>query len=544
MFKLSVRDLPPLPPIHERTLSAVLVRQLATAPDQTAVSDAVRSLSYGALYEEALSVAGGMAALGVREHETVLLMLDNHLDYVIAWWALSLTTRVEVPVNTSYKGSILVHVINNSGARAIVIEAAYLPLLAEVADRLLRLELVIVRGEGDPIMVPKGLKASSWTELRGPRPAPAILEPWDLMGIMYTSGTTGPSKGVRVTHAHAYGYAAPAVLGRALASDVTLCTLPLFHIGGQWAGIYNSMIAGGSSVVLPRFSATTYWNDVRRYGCTYTLMLGAMANFLYQQPAQDDDALHTLKRVLMVPVIPQVDEFRRRFGIEAVSTAYGLTEGSTVLLAPGGEARPGSVGWPRSDFKVRLVDEHDIEVPAGRVGELVIRTDDPWSVMDGYHDMPEATVNAWRNQWLHTGDAFRCEADGQYVFVDRMKDAMRRRGENVSSFEVETEIMQHPAVLEASVVAVPSDATEDDILACVVLRPGAELAPEELLAFLDPRLPYFMVPRYVACMDELPKTPTAKVRKQALRERGITATTYDRQSHSRPRTKEANVIPR
>lgn len=543
MPKLNRSDLPPLPPIRERTLSAVLDRQLATAPDQAAVRDSVRSMSYGALYEEALTVAGGLAALGVREHETVLLMLDNHLDYVIAWWALALTTRVEVPVNTSYKGAILAHVINNSGARAIVIEAAYLPLLAEVADRLVRLELVIVRGEGEALRVPKGLTASRWTELRGPRPAPPTLQPWDLMGIMYTSGTTGPSKGVRVTQAHAYGYAAPAVLGRALASDVTLCTLPLFHIGGQWAGIYNSLIAGGSSVVLPRFSATTYWDDVRRYGCTYTLMLGAMANFLYQQAARDDDARQPLKRVLMVPVIPQLDEFRQRFGIEAVSTAYGLTEGSTVLLAPGGQARPGSVGWPRTDFEVRLVDEHDIEVPAGSVGELVIRTDDPWSVMDGYHDMPEATVHAWRNQWLHTGDGFRREADGQYVFVDRMKDAMRRRGENVSSFEVETEIMQHPAVLEASVVAVPSDATEDDILACIVLRPGAELAPEALLVFLDARLPYFMVPRYVTWMDELPKTPTAKVRKQALRETGVSATTYDRAAHAQPRTRDTHVKP-
>jgi len=203
-----------------------------------------------------------------------------------------------------------------------------------------------------------------------------------------------------------------------------------------------------------------------------------------------------------------------------------------VLIAPPGRARAGATGVPRADFDVRLVDEHDVEVPRGKAGELVIRTRDPWSVMDGYHQMPEATVGVWRNQWLHTGDAFRIDDDGQYVFIDRMKDAMRRRGENVSSFEVEKEIMEHPAVLEAAVVAVPSAATEDEILACVVVRPGMTLDPNQLLDFLDARLPYFMVPRYVDLLDELPKTPTAKIRKQALRERGVTPTCFDRPPRS------------
>lgn len=517
----------PMPPLAERTFSAVIGRHVAVQPDRPAVRDPVRALSYGALYEEALAVAGGFDRIGVRAGEAVLLMLDNHLDGVVAWWALALTRRTEVPVNTAYRGSILAHVADNSGARAIVMEADYLPLLAEVMDRLPRLEQVVVRGEPNSVL-PARVQVRRWEDLRGPRPAPARLEPWDLMGIMYTSGTTGLSKGVRVTHAHAYGYAAPAVLGRALPEDVSLVTLPLFHIGGQWAGVYNSLIAGGASVVLPRFSATTYWDDVRRYGCTYTLLLGAMANFLYQQAAREDDARHPMKQVLMVPVVPQLDDFKRRFGIETVATAYGLTEGSTAIIAPQGRARPGAVGIPRPDFDMRLVDEHDIEVPRGKAGELLIRPQEPWSVMDGYHEMPEATAAAWRNQWLHTGDAFRIDDDGQYVFVDRMKDAVRRRGENVSSFEVEKEIMAHPAVLEAAVVGVPSAATEDDILACVVLRPDAALEADTLLDFLEARLPYFMVPRYVDFLPELPKTPTAKIRKQALRERGVTPSCHDR----------------
>jgi crotonobetaine/carnitine-CoA ligase len=519
---------PELPPLAERTLPAVFGHWLACQPDKPAVRDPDRALSYGALQDEALAVAGGLARLGLREGEAVLLMLDNHVDFVVAWCALALTGRIEVPVNTAYKGSILAHVAHNSGARAIVIEAGYLPLLVEVAERLPRLEHVVVRGEAAGVTLPPAWRLSRWEELPGPRVALVPAEPWQLIGIMYTSGTTGPSKGVRVTHAHAYGYASPAVIGRALNHDASLVTLPLFHIGGQWAGVYNSLIAGGSSVVLPRFSATSYWDDVRQYGCTYTLMLGAMANFLFQQPLAEGDRRHPMKQVLMVPVMPQLEAFRERFGIHEVATAYGLTEGSTVLIAPLGQARPNGAGMPRGDFEVRLVDAHDIEVPRGQAGELVIRTRDPWSVMDGYHEMSEATVGVWRNQWLHTGDAFRIDDDGQWVFIDRMKDAMRRRGENVSSFEVEREIMEHPAVLEAAVVAVPSAATEDDILACVVVRPGMQLDPAQLLEFLDKRLPYFMVPRYVELMDALPKTPTEKIRKQALRERGVTVAAFDR----------------
>ncbi|CAN7727135.1 AMP-binding protein [Variovorax sp. LjRoot84] len=519
-----------LPPLEARTLGAVLEAHLRVAPDKLAVRDPERALSYAALYEESLAVAAGFAALGVSTQDAALLMLDNHLDYVVAWWALSLTARVEVPVNTAYKGSILAHVINNSGATLIVIESHYLPLLIEVADRLERLVHVVVRGAESGARLLARFKPTPWEALRGPRAAPARLNPWDLIGIMYTSGTTGPSKGVRVTHAHAYGYAAPAVLGLADASDVSLCTLPLFHIGGQWAAIYNNLIAGGSSVLLPRFSATTFWDDVRRYGCTYTMLLGAMANFLFRQPAGADDASHPLRRVMMVPVMAQLDEFKQRFGIEAVCTAYGLTEGSTVLRAPVGQAQAGKVGWPRPDFDVRLVDEHDMPVPDGQMGELVIRTRDPWTVMDGYHEMPEATVKVWRNQWLHTGDAFRREPDGQFVFLDRIKDSMRRRGENVSSFEVEKEINEHPAVLECAVIAVASDASEDEIKACVVLREASRLGAAALLAFLDERLPYFMVPRYVEFMVELPKTPTAKIRKQALRDLGVNAQTYDRTS--------------
>ncbi|HWS74174.1 MAG TPA: AMP-binding protein [Quisquiliibacterium sp.] len=518
-----------LPPIARRNIGTVFDEALRRAPDKVAVHDPDGQLSYAALHDRALQLGGGFESRGFRVGEHVLLMLDNHLDYVLAWLGLALTGRVEVPVNTAYKGTILAHVVNNSGARAIVVEERYCPLLAEIADRLTTLELVVVRGNASAAGLPGRLKVIAFEEIFGPRAKQAKLEPWDLIGILYTSGTTGLSKGVRVTNAHAYGYATPALFDIDRPDEVTMVTLPLFHIGGQWAGVYKSFIAAATAVVLPRFSATTFWDDVRRYGCTYTLLLGAMANFLYRQPPSPTDRDHSLRRISMVPVIAQLEEFKTRFGIEAVGTGYGLTEGSTILRAPMGYAEPGLAGWLRPDFEARLVDENDIEVPEGEVGELVVRTRDPWSIMDGYHAMPEATVKAWRNQWFHTGDAFRRDACGRWYFLDRLKDAVRRRGENVSSFEVESEINEHPAVLESAVIAVPSDASEDEIKACVVLRPGQSVGAEDLLKFLDARLPYFMVPRYVEFMDRLPKTPTEKVQKQELRSRGITPETYDRQ---------------
>lgn len=538
-----------LPPIRERNVVSVFERALARTPDRIAVRDPQRSLSYAALQAEALALAGGFGRLGLARGEFVLLMLDNHLDFVCCWLALSLTGRVEVPVNTAYKGTILAHVINNSGARVLVIEAAYLPVLAEQADRLGKLECVIVRGLGRSADgrgddgrdadrprvgtttnqgLPTRIRVMPFEDLPGPQVAPARLDPWDLIGILYTSGTTGLSKGVRVTHAHAFGYAHPSLMRNVGPDDVTLCTLPMFHVGGQWAGVYNALMAGGQAIVLPRFGATGFWDDVRRYGCTYTLLLGAMGNFLWRQPPGPRDRDHTLRKVLMVPVMAELEEFKARFGIEQVGTGYGLTEGSTITRAPMGEAGPGHCGWLRPDFEARLVDDNDIEVAEGEVGELIVRTRDPWSVMDGYHAMPEATVKAWRNQWLHTGDAFRRDPQGRYYFLDRLKDAVRRRGENVSSFEVETEINEHPAVLESAVIAVPSEHSEDEIKACVVLRPGQSVSAAGLIAFLEPRMPYFMVPRYIEFFEQLPKTPTEKIQKQLLRDRGLTVQTYDR----------------
>jgi crotonobetaine/carnitine-CoA ligase len=283
-------------------------------------------------------------------------------------------------------------------------------------------------------------------------------------------------------------------------------------------------------VLVERFSVSRFWEDVRRYGATQTTIVSTMADFLYRQPERDDDADTPLRKVLMAPVIKEADDFKRRFGVE-IAVGLGQTEASCPIVAPYGRSRPGGSGWCRPDFEIRIVDEHDLEVAQGETGELLVRAREPWSTMLRYNRMPEATVEKFRNLWLHTGDLVRQADDGHVFFVDRGGDRIRRRGENVSSFEVESEIRRHPAVEDAAVVAVPSDHTEDDIKACVRLAEKDGVGERELYGFLAERLPYFMVPRYIELVDEFEKTPTQRIVKSVLRDAGVTPRTWDAAAH-------------
>jgi crotonobetaine/carnitine-CoA ligase len=518
--------------VEKRTIASLINQGAERWPDRPALIDDETTYSYGEVRHRALKIAGGLEALGVGWQDAVLLMLDNSLDYCLAFLATNLSGIVEVPVNTAYKGQILAHVINNSGAKVMVLEEAYLGRIATIASELKHLETLVIRRRAGIDRANVGelkLRAVAFAELTGHAPASVVtVEPWDLLGILYTSGTTGQSKGVRVTQAHSWDCYRPSHWDAAGHQEVVLVTQPLFHLGGQWAGVSYAMHSGGTAVIQPGFSASRFWEQVRKFGCTQTLMLGAVANFLYRQEPRPDDRDHSLARVIMIPVIPEVADFKARFGVE-VATAYGLTEGSSPIVSRYGEAVPGFCGRPRAEYEVRIVDEHDQDVPVGATGEAVIRPQQPWFTMDGYHDMPSATVAAWRNLWLHTGDAMSCDANGLYRFVDRRKDAIRRRGENVSSFEVEAEINRHPAVLESAVVAVPSEHTEDEIMAVIVLKPNETVDPADLTRFLIDRLPYFMVPRYLQFVAELAKTPTQKIQKEALRASGVNESTWDRE---------------
>lgn len=516
-----------LPGLDQRTVLATMERALRRAPDEVVQIDRAGRWSVAGAFDRARRVGGGLAGLGVGPDTPVALMVDNSFDAVHTWLGLALVGGVQVPVNTAYKGGFLAHVLRDSGSEVLVVEPHYVERVVAVADEVPALKTLVVLGERTDIPTNR-FTVVPWAELESAHPAdPVRRGPGDLMAIMYTSGTTGRAKGVLVPHAHAYTYASREHLERPTRGDRSLVTLPIFHLAGQWYGVYQALIHTIPCVLEPGFSVTTFWSAVREHGITYTTMLGAMAELLAQRPPAPDDADNPLELAVMAPLASDVAAFRRRFGTE-VAAVYGMSEIGVVLDGPPHTIVGGECGFPRDGFTLRLVDDAGADVAPGQVGELLVRPEEPHTVMAGYHGLPEATARTIRDGWVHTGDAFRTDADGRFFFADRMKDALRRRGENISSFEVESVVNAHPDVYESAVVAVPSEVGEDEIKVVVVPQEGATIDPEALTWFLVDRLPYFMVPRYVELADALPKTPTHKVQKALLRESGPTG--WDREA--------------
>ncbi|MGB7214377.1 MAG: AMP-binding protein [Gammaproteobacteria bacterium] len=515
---------PTRPPARDECIVRELLHHRAAecAEQDFVLFDGGERWTYAHTLRRVRRMAAGLDALGVRAGELVLSWQANGPSAVATFLALNYLGAVYVPINTSYRGALLEHVVRKAGARVLIADGRLLDRLASV-DRG-ALETVIVIGD-ERADVP-GLRMIPQSALDGAGDTPPLhdIAPWDTHMVIFTSGTTGPSKGVLSSYIHSY--TAATGFRNIGAGDRTLMQLPMYHVGGPYALLW-ALIHAGSTVVVDAFSVSRFWDLVRRYEITTVGLLGAMAQFLLKQPESPDDRRHTLRSVIIAPFDENAIAFGKRFGVP-VYTEYNMTELCVPLWAGPNPTVPGTCGRPRPDVELKLVDEYDIEVPPGAAGELVVRTARPWMLSHGYLNDPEATAKAWRNGWFHTGDLLRRDTDGNYFFVDRLKDAIRRRGENISSFEVETAILAHPAVREAAVVPVPGDGSEDEVLAVVALVPGASLEPAELVGFLRDKLPYFMIPRYVRRLDELPKTPTQKVEKHVLRSAGITADTWDR----------------
>ena len=518
-----------LPPLGKRTLEFAFDRLLAEHPDKIGQADEAGSYTFAQVYERSLLLAGGAARLGIGRQDMLAFMLDNHLDGVHLWFGLNLTGAVEVPINTAYKGSFLTHIVNDCRARVLVAEERYCERIAAVADDLVHLETVVVRGGSGDALAGTRFKRVPFEELSAGAPAsPVHLEPQELMALMYTSGTTGPSKGVQLSHAHGYTYSSREDAERPRAHDRILVTLPTFHLGAQGFGIYQALIAQAYSYLTSGFSVSQFWDTVRREEATMTTLLGAMTELLWQQPPRPDDADNPLELAIMAPLAADLDGFRRRFGVDPIPV-YGTTEIGYVMTSGPEETVSGEAGKRRDGYDLRLVDEAGDDVPDGQVGELLVRPQVPYTSMSGYFNLPEKNAETIRDGWIHTGDALRRDSEGHYYFSDRIKDALRRRGENISSFEAERVINQHPDVYESAVVAVPSPFNEDEVKAVIVLREGVQPDPESITRFLIDRMPYFMVPRYLEFVTELPKTPTMKIQKNLLRETGA-AQAWDREA--------------
>lgn len=484
--------------------------------------------------------AAGLQRLGVGRGDHVLVMMPNGAIGLRAMFAANYIGAVSVPVNPAYRGSLLEHVVAGSGATLAIVHPDCLDRLLEIAPG--SLTGIVVAAPEPGRAAPEGLTLFGQgallevdTDPIAPEPP---IAPWDTQSILFTSGTTGRSKGVLSSYSHCFASMNPDTWTCTRADDRHLLHMPIFHIGGAFIASM-ALCVGASIAVVERFRTDDFWALVRRLEVTCVFLLGAMATFLLKQRPSPEDRDHPLRVVMIVPLGQAGREFRLRFGVD-VYTLFNMTEISTPLISGANPQKPNICGRPRDGVEVRLVDDNDIPVPDGTPGELIIRADAPWAMTHGYHGRPEATAAAWRNGWFHTGDMFVRDADGDFRFVDRRKDAIRRRGENISSYEVEVELLAHPDIREAAVVAVPSDVSEDEVLAVLSPVDGRTIDPPAVIAFLEPRLPRFMIPRYIRLVDDLPKTPTAKVEKHVLREIGLTPGSWDRGDGRASRNPEGN----
>lgn len=462
-------------------------------------------------------------------------MLGNSLEFVVVWFAVSRLGAVLVPVNTALKGDFLSHIAVDSGARIAVVGAAYLSAFSAIEEQVTGLERLIVVGDGHADAAGfRRIRTRAYAELETGSEtwSDASLRVSDLAAIMYTSGTTGKSKGVLLPYGHLHLNPHVYIEQLGLTPEEVIYTcLPLFHANGLLLGIYTALILGCRVVVAPSFSASRWASDIRMSGATVTNLLGVMTDFILKQPPQPTDRLETLRDVLAAPFSPaQAEALEARFGVR-VGSLYGSTELNCPIYRPPGLAAAGSSCGRLVErwFEARLVDpDTDLEVPASDAGELVVRPRAPWTTMAGYHGRPEETVAAWRNLWFHTGDLMRRDADGNYFYLDRLKDSIRRRGENISAVEIESVLANHPAIASVAVIGVPSpfDEHEQEVKACIVLGAGRSADPADIASYCRERMPAFAVPRYIEFYEALPMTATEKVAKAELRSHGIRPATW------------------
>lgn len=533
---------PHFPPA-QWTLPFVLEHQAVARADRPFLSwtDAGAPYTFAEVNAIVNRLAHGMSAFGIDKREQVAIFLPNCLEFVFAWFALNKLGAVEVAISDAYKGTFLQHPLQLAQAKTIITTARLAAWLLEIEDAIPLERVVLVEEPGlpEPLAEPvfKSITVHYLRELYSQDTSnpPAVVTPQDCAAVLLTSGTTGPSKGVVMPHSQFYFFAEEDVqLTRLTQDDVYMTGFPLFHGNAQFLTVYPCLIAGAHCVLYARFSASDWVGRVRRSGATVTNLLGATLAFICAQPPSPDDRAHTLRRIYAAPLSTDLaGPFSERFGVTEYVDGFGQTEISNVFMTPPDAKRPPGASGVLVDqfFEIKLVDaETGLEVAPGQPGELLVRHKQPGIISTEYLGMPDKTIESRRDLWFHTGDALKRDDQGWYYFVDRVKDALRRRGENISSFEVEAVLRSHDAVADCAVVGVPADQQggEDEVMAFIVPRAGQVLDYSKLAAWCDARMPAFMVPRYFDRLTELPRTPTEKVRKKELRELGVGPTAWDR----------------
>lgn len=514
------------------TLGEELRKAAAEAPDRPFIRMMTGEWTYRQVDEASDRLASVLARRGVGQGTTVSLMLPNCIEFIVCWFAVARLGGVTAPVNTSFRGTALAMAVNLVQSRLMVVHATLLEPFNEVRGALTQIADTIVVGDaratdGEPYDM---LMASAGNPAPVPEPR---LHFSDLCLLLYTSGTTGRSKAAMIPHRFVLGQAESVIEGLGLTPrDVLYCPYPLFHLDAAVMTVAPVLLLRSVAAIGERFSVSGYWSEMKALKGTVFDFMGATLTMLWKQPPSGKDRDHQARLGWGVPLPSWAPEFERRFGCRLVEL-YGSTEAGTFIYTPlDVPRRVGSCGKALARWEVQIQDESGNALPAGEIGELVVRPREPALMMKGYFGMPEASLDVFRDLWFHTGDLLRQDEEGYLYFVGRRKDVVRRRGENISAAEVELGIETHPDVLECAVIGVPSELTEEDVMACVVPRPGTAIDLERLVAHCTKSMAKFMVPRYFRLMDSLPKTPTDKVEKFRLQQQGITADTWDREKGS------------
>ncbi|MDP6828393.1 MAG: ATP-dependent acyl-CoA ligase [Kiritimatiellia bacterium] len=521
---------------HDRVLSSIIEDKAKQFPDHVAFQfrdDPITLEEFNARVNQA---ANGFLELGVQHGDKVAIMLPNNPEFLYVWFGLNKIGACEVPVNVALKGQGLAYQMVQSDCVALVADLQYLDRLEGVAGDLDEIRHIVYTDSADTgaaLPTWPGFEHLGYAEFSDrSQESPGISVHYsDLASILYTSGTTGVSKGVMFSHHYWYDIWAESVkYSRYTEDDVLYTGLPFFHGNAQGITVGPAILADAKAVIVDRFSASLLWDDCRRWECTEANYIGGIIPILLKQEERENDGDNPVR--LMVGAAAPQDEwhvFQERFNTKILEV-YGMTECYCSLVSLYDEPRAGACGKTITGWDVRIVDDDDNECEPGKLGEFIARSNKMFVGTTGYYNKPEATLELFQNGWIHTGDLGRMDEDGYFFFVDRKKQAIRRRGENISSFEVESVISSHDAVLESAVVGVPSDVGEEEVKAVVVCKEGQSVTEEELIRWCEPRMAYFAIPRYIAIRDSMPKTPSERVEKFKLKDEGITADCWDREA--------------